>query len=192
MLWFTADTHFNHKSIIDYCGRPFSSVEEMNETIISNWNNVVSTKDHVYHLGDFAFGSNDSVRKIRYRLKGKIHLILGNHDYKNKVNRLSSCFTEVKDLLTLKHNKQKIILCHYCMNVWDSSHYNSWHLFGHSHNTWHTEAKSFDVGVDSWEFKPISFDDVTRIMQGKPNNPNWVERLKGYSKEEYEKYRNEE
>ena len=55
-IWVTSDTHFNHANIIKYCNRPFSSVEEMNETIIANWNKVVSQGDTVYHLGDFALG----------------------------------------------------------------------------------------------------------------------------------------
>ena len=34
-----ADTHFGHDKIIQYEKRPLSSVEQMNRTIITNWNN---------------------------------------------------------------------------------------------------------------------------------------------------------
>jgi calcineurin-like phosphoesterase family protein len=55
MIWLTADTHFGHTNILKYCGRPFSSIEEMDETLINNWNNKVNQDDTVYHLGDFSF-----------------------------------------------------------------------------------------------------------------------------------------
>lgn len=78
--WFTSDTHFGHKNILEYEKevRPFSSVEEMNECLIERWNMVVRKNDVVYHLGDFAFGRHNI--KIAERLLGKKKLIMGNHD----------------------------------------------------------------------------------------------------------------
>lgn len=78
--WFTSDTHFGHKNILQYEkeARPFSSVEEMNEVLIERWNSVVRNKDTVYHLGDFCFGRQNLA--IAERLNGKKHLVLGNHD----------------------------------------------------------------------------------------------------------------
>ena len=52
-LFFTADTHFNHTNMLKFCDRPFADVEEMNETIIARWNQVVGEEDHVFHLGEF-------------------------------------------------------------------------------------------------------------------------------------------
>lgn len=54
--FFTSDTHFNHANIIRFCNRPFKDVEQMNETLIANWNRVVGTNDIVFHLGDFCLG----------------------------------------------------------------------------------------------------------------------------------------
>lgn len=75
-----ADTHFNHKNIIDYCNRPFKDVEDMNETMIKNWNETVSNTDVVIHLGDVAFGNKEDAKKILGRLNGRKILIRGNHD----------------------------------------------------------------------------------------------------------------
>lgn len=64
-LFFTSDTHFFHEGIIKFCTRPFESVEEMNETLIRNWNETVPKDGTVFHLGDFAFGG--------WQLFGHVH-----------------------------------------------------------------------------------------------------------------------
>jgi len=184
--WFTADTHFGHYSIIEYCRRPFVSVDEMDEAMISNWNNVVKGGDLVYHLGDFAYGNHEKVKAYRTRLKGKIHLILGNHDYKNKIYNLPRLFTEIDDLKTIQINHQKIIMCHYAMRVWESSHFNSWQLHGHSHGGLQGVGKQLDVCTDSWKFTPIGVDQIFNLMSGKPDNFNYLppsERVKNKEKE---------
>lgn len=82
-LWVIGDTHFNHTNIIKYTNRPFRSVEEMNETIINNWNRVVGDEDLVIHLGDFGFfWKEEQAKEFADRLSGRKILILGNHDRK--------------------------------------------------------------------------------------------------------------
>ena len=81
-LFFISDTHFGHKAVIQFCNRPFSSVEEMNERLIENWNSVVRDQDEVIHVGDVMFAGKPNL--ILPRLKGNKKLVLGNHDhYKN-------------------------------------------------------------------------------------------------------------
>ena len=53
MIYFTADLHFYHENVISHASRPFSSVEEMNEALIRNWNKIVKPTDEIYILGDF-------------------------------------------------------------------------------------------------------------------------------------------
>lgn len=78
--YFTSDTHFGHKRIIELCNRPFSDVTHMNEMLVHNWNALVRPDDTVYHLGDVALGPiEDSLRYIG-RLNGNIKLVVGNHD----------------------------------------------------------------------------------------------------------------
>jgi calcineurin-like phosphoesterase family protein len=79
-VWLTSDTHFGHENIIKYCGRPFSTVEEMDKEIIRRWNNAVKKDDIVFHLGDFCLGNKEIVSKMVQQLNGRISLILGNHD----------------------------------------------------------------------------------------------------------------
>lgn len=156
MIWFTADTHFGHKNIIEYCNRPFASVEEMDETIINNINAVVKPEHTIYHLGDFSFGGTFHYRsKINCK---NVHLILGNHD---KLKMLEKrCFSTVSMIKEVRYAKQFIVLCHYGMRVWNKSHHGSWSLYGHSHGTLPPIQNSMDVGVDCHDYQPLSFDDV--------------------------------
>ena len=70
-----ADTHFWHKNIIDYCDRPFNSVEEMNSTLIKNWNKTVTNDDIVIHLGDVGFGPKEKIAPIAFKIISIIFLV---------------------------------------------------------------------------------------------------------------------
>jgi len=81
-VFFIADTHFNHKRIVEIRekerGRKFASLEEHDEELIRRWNAMVGKKDTVWHLGDFSFGKRGL--PVAARLNGKKSLILGNND----------------------------------------------------------------------------------------------------------------
>lgn len=163
MIYFTSDLHFGHKNIIQHCNRPYSSVEEMNEALISNWNERVRDKDTIYILGDIALS-----KPLQYltRLNGQKYLIYGNHDRPHlKKLKESRLLFWVKPFHEIKWDGEKIVLCHYALRVWNRHHYGSWHLYGHSHGTLPPSGRSFDVGVDCWDYKPISVEQVRKKMK---------------------------
>jgi len=167
-VFFTADQHYRHANIIKYCKRPFSDAEEMNKVLIENHNSIVGPKDEVYMLGDIVFANEaKDVENIMSQLNGRKYLICGNHD--KSVVKSYSGFVWSKDIAKIKVHGQKIILCHYAMRIWDASHYGSWQLFGHSHGNLEEldDALSCDVGVDVWDFKPVSFDQLKEKMDSK-------------------------
>jgi len=173
--WFSSDHHFSHEAIIKYCNRPFKDKYEHDGALIENWNKLVKRNDLVYHLGDFCFGSHKTVRHFRNRLNGKIILIMGNHDYKSRIHKLTDLFTEIHDYRMIKvSNKQALFLCHYCMRVWPRSHFNVPSLYGHSHGGLEGIGKQMDVGVDTNNFKPYHVDEIIEIMESKPDNFNLV------------------
>ena len=51
-IFFTSDEHYGHANILQFCNRPFKSVEEMTEGLIANHNAVVGVNDVTYHCGD--------------------------------------------------------------------------------------------------------------------------------------------
>lgn len=175
---FTSDCHWHHKRICQYAGRPFNSVEEMNEEMIRRWNSVVAQDDIVYHLGDWAFATIDQVKTILRRLNGTKNFINGNHDKVIKENAVkllkSGLINSIKDYDEINVNGQFIVLCHYPMREFNRCHRGSWALFGHVHNNLPPHGKSVDVGVDStWvtgkaEYRPFSFQELERFMRKQP------------------------
>jgi len=166
--FFTSDTHFGHANIIKYCKRPFADVREMDNTLIHNWNAIVRPEDTVYHLGDFAVGGGPAAPYLR-RLNGTIYFCLGNHD-KRLVAAYNGFIPHVNELTI---EKQEIVLCHYAMKVWNGSHKGSWQLYGHSHGSLpedHTSL-SCDVGVDCWNYFPVSMDQLRAKMKTKKYEP---------------------
>lgn len=168
--WFTGDTHFGHTNIIKYANRPFSTVEEMDEVLIENWNKKVGIHDVVYHLGDFSM--KDPGLYIK-RLHGKIILILGNHDYK-RIKPLRRYINDIREMSTIQVGGEDITLCHYAMRVWNKSHFNTWHLYGHSHGKLPPVGKSLDVGVDVMNYAPVNLETLKDIMEERPDNFNLV------------------
>lgn len=184
-IWFTSDTHGYHKNIAgpkvsDWSSgyRNFDNQYIMTDHIIEQINKYVKPDDILYHLGDWTFGGIDKIYKFRKQINCKnIHLILGNHDQHIKVSDFwkgigeARNFSSVQDVLTVKFPSTSIFMSHYAHRVWDKSHHNRIHLYGHSHasidDTW---GKSMDVGIDNaykilGEYRPFNLTEILDIMK---------------------------
>lgn len=163
----------SHKNIMKYCNRPFSSVKEMDETIIKNFNSKVKKGDTVYFLGDIGMGNANIINFFDKISRGiQFHLIVGNHDKKISRNLLIARCSSVNIMKDIKIQDQKITLCHYPMYTWNCSHYGAWQIHGHHHfNTQNIfYGKIMNVCVDNHNFSPVSFDEVKRYMNKKEDN----------------------
>lgn len=76
--WYTADMHFGHANIIDYCSRPWPDVASMDAGLVERWNAVVAPEDTVWVLGDVAL--SPSKLGPAAELNGRKLLVAGNHD----------------------------------------------------------------------------------------------------------------
>lgn len=173
-VWFTSDTHFGHSKVIDYSNRPFKNVDEMDEMMIKNWNAYVQPGDLVYHLGDFSFHRTEKSIQIAKRLMGQKYLIFGNHDKRLREEKeFCSQFIWTKDLAQIEIEGTKVTLCHYAMLTWNQSHRGAWQLHGHSHGSLPVDMTSLrqDVGVDVYDYRPVSFEELQRVMAKREYEP---------------------
>lgn len=111
--YYISDLHFSHKRVINYDNRPFSSIEEMDNMLMNNWNKVVSKNDTVYVVGDFIWSKEQEWSIILENLKGNIVLIKGNHDPKTFSSNTKRYFADIKDYKEIEDNGYKVIMCHY-------------------------------------------------------------------------------
>lgn len=169
MIFFTSDEHYWDPNIIRNARRPFGTVPEMNEELVQRNNSVVKKGDIVYHLGDgFIRCTVEEALKIYRRLNGQHFWIEGNH--KDVDKKLASHFGWYKTMYCLNmKDHPRIVLCHYAMRTWSASHKGSWQLYGHSHGKLPEDPRllSFDVGVDVWNFTPVSLGQVVEKMTKK-------------------------
>ncbi len=164
MIYFIADTHFNHSNIIKYCNRPFKNTYEMNEYIIQKWNSVVKNDDIVYHLGDVGYGALQEIKEILQRLNGTKILLKGNHDFKIGTNTW-------KELGFLEVYKKKIILNNLLLTHAPTEEVgeNQINIFGHIHDKTLDERFNKDnhicVSCDVVDYTPVSMNALERLKQ---------------------------
>lgn len=147
MNYYISDLHFGCKN--KYENRTL----EHDKLIKENWNRVVHNNDDVYILGDIgkegSNADNEYLCEIISTLKGRKHLIQGNHE-KLKDNRLRQLFVEVVPYKEIIDNynglNHSLVLSHYPILMWNGQHKGVIHLYGHVHATdeWHVYKKSLE------------------------------------------------
>ena len=160
-VWFTSDTHFGHENIIQYCGRPFGTTDLMDEYLIQMWNERVKPEDTVYHLGDVAMGQKKYWHEKLAQLQGTKFLIPGNHDPITFHQEMGIFEVLTGGPRTLKiEGLPRLIAGHFPMAAWDHQSQGAVHIHGHSHGSSVDSYHRIDVGVDCWDYKPISWEEI--------------------------------
>lgn len=160
--WYTADTHFNDDGIRRFFARPFASTAQMDEAMIARACDVVGPQDDFWIIGDFAWCEDDAGRAAAIatfnRLPGRKHLVQGNHDPVWLLDAVDWASTH--HLVEVQDEDQLFVLCHYPLVTWNHARSGSFNLFGHVHLNWQGAANQINVGVDCWDFAPVSRRDV--------------------------------
>lgn len=161
--WVVSDTHFGHANILTFLDengknvRTFSSVEEMDETMINNWNKVVKKDDIVYHLGDVVIN-----KKFMYqigRCNGSKRLILGNHDPFFDI--YPTYFKKVYAMRIFPRDVGKMILSHIPIHS-DSVGRFRLNLHGHIHEKCINDSRYLNCCVDypGNNYTPINLEEI--------------------------------
>lgn len=167
-LWFISDTHFRHANILTFKQedgtplRSFSSVEEMDETMVERWNAVVQPPDHVWHLGDWTMLRGKQIRQLDHqlmsRLKGHKRLVLGNHDHGDP-----AWYAQWFEKIRGSHRIDRTLLfSHYPVHP-DSLPPGCFNIHGHTHAQPST-LPYLNLSVERMDYRPIDFDELrTRL-----------------------------
>ncbi len=164
-VWVTSDLHFYHKNILNFCKdtRPYTDVDDMNDSIVTTWNYNVHPDDTVYILGDVSFANSVKTAAILARLNGTKILIKGNHDTKlvDKAE-FNHFFVNIHDYLELNYEGFKIVMFHFPILEWANCHHGSILLHGHLHGAKSglEKYKAFDVGLDATGNVVTKLDDL--------------------------------
>jgi calcineurin-like phosphoesterase family protein len=157
-VFFTSDTHFGHTRALKCHKRPWTSVAAMDDGMVERWNSVVHPNDTVYHLGDFGFGLASRLYDLFQSLNGHKFLIRGNHDTDHT---LALPWEGIYDLHKIRVGPHRFVLCHYPLLAWERMERGYIQLHGHQHNR-HRQPdrrkRRYDVGVDAWNYTPVSAD----------------------------------
>lgn len=142
----------------------------MNEEIIKRWNKKIRINDIVYVLGDVCWGWNsDKIQQTFSKMNGIKYLIIGNHD-KFGPHQKSNIWAEITPYKRIEIDNERIILSHYPIAEWDCAWHGSIHLYGHTHGKFnlaeftklmpHKNIRCMDVGVDTNNYEPYSWDEI--------------------------------
>lgn len=178
--WFGADFHLNHDYMVEKDKetgepyRPFRSVEEMNETIIENFNRLVAKDDKVYLMGDVLFKPATSEHLLK-RLNGRKRLIMGNHD---EIREKTQYFTKhFKEICLWKKFKDEGFICTHVPLRTDGIRDTILNVHGHIHKAQLPEPCYMNVSIENTDYKPVHIDTIiarVQVLREMIANGEWV------------------
>ncbi len=145
MKYYISDCHFFHRNVDAFDSRGFETMLQMHETMTERWNEKITDEDEVYIIGDFSFGKGVETWEVLSKLKGKLILIEGNHDfhYLDDKEFVDTIFDEIVSYAEIRDSGRDIVLSHYPIFFYNHQFKTdkenkplSYMLYGHVHNTY--------------------------------------------------------
>ena len=168
MIYYISDLHFGHRNVSGMDGRPVETIEEMDETLIRRWNERVTDEDDVYIVGDFAYRNGNTASWYLRQLKGRKHLVIGNHDRLTIQDaKALEYFASVEKMNRVIDNDRKVSLCHFPVAEWNGKRHGGYHVHGHLHNRrddvfefMSRFDKALNAGCMLNGYRPVTLDEL--------------------------------
>jgi calcineurin-like phosphoesterase family protein len=169
-FFITSDTWFGRPQILDIAKRTsFSSIDDMNEKLIKNWNKQVKKSDVVFHLGNFAWDPQ-TAKNVLKKLNGEITFLVGNSD-----DALLEVEHEFDNITVLEDQIIELpefdsVICHYPLEVWNGKESGIIHFHGHtvfSHKTDLRYSNRVNTCIDFWNYSPLKFSTIKDFINDK-------------------------
>lgn len=173
-IFYVSDYHFYHEIALKRSRQDeFMNIEEMNEEIIKRHNLKVDDNDDVYILGDVIVCEEEELKEkldqTVGRLKGSLHLILGNHDYKFRYKDIFlQYFESVQESVLIKDKQTWVQLYHYPVLYWYRKNKGAYHVFGHMHDECYSDEfniiknqeKALNACIEINRFSPCTLEEL--------------------------------
>lgn len=202
-----SDLHLNHQNIIKFCrdeefAPTQSGLDDMNWTLLANWNQHVSSEDTVVYVGDFAWYRNEDRNPITQRkvdnlwrtLNGNKVFVQGDHDHVVPTSAADDVYS-----VEIQHGDHAFFVSHFPgdtpeslpgkgmpesfadrLPVMYADRVNTWRIHGHHHNNWpdiyplsNPDLRTINCSVELTDYRPITMDEVTRIVE----QDDWIHSL---------------
>jgi len=159
--WIWSDTHFRHARILNMGNRPFTTVEEMDQSMIQAWSETVGPEDVLWHLGDFALYRNgEYVKWLLARLPGVKKLIRGNHDRDKSIKWWVDHGFDQAFEGPVSFRDDGYILSHEPFYNDDLVGQNLVNIHGHTHHNQIGDGHHLNVSVEAIGYKPVDLDEL--------------------------------
>lgn len=171
MIYFTSDFHFAHKKPFLFEPRGFSNVDDMNRTIIENYNSIIKDDDQVFILGDCILSDDDEGMRCLIKLKGEKYLAFGNHDTDSRLEKydFANIFYGIDYGYRMRYDKFSFWCQHYPAKMGNyKDKHPTWCLSGHTHSKdkfQYGDDCIYNVAMDAHNCFPVSIEQIVKDIK---------------------------
>lgn len=167
-IYVTSNLQLGRPNAIKKYKRDFESVDQMNDSLILEWNKIIKPEDTVYHLGNFAWDPKTAQDSL-LRLNGTIKFVIAEHDEalqtletKGMLRTGVSIIEQIESVDSLK-----VAISYWPLLNWPGKSKGYWSIIGHPDKKHKSDpkTKTINVSTDLWSNKPQELERILEIFK---------------------------